>query len=93
MYMNREIILAASKRIYQNAEEYPVRVNLWVGSQMDAGNSATHVFVHQHQHLCTRYKGVQLLMEAVMRFVLDPGEELYAITEDQAILGISTEPA
>ena len=93
MYMNREVILATAKRIYHNTDRHRVKVNLWVGSQLDSANDATHVFVQKQEHLCTRYKGVQLLMEAVMSFVLEPSEELYAVTEDQAILGISTEPA
>jgi hypothetical protein len=67
------------------------KVTLWVGSQLDAGHAATHVFVHTIESECTRYKGIQMLMEATMKIPLEANETLYGITEDQAIVGIATE--
>jgi S-methylmethionine-dependent homocysteine/selenocysteine methylase len=83
--------VSASASVLVEPSRQKREITLWVPSYLSSGKAATHVFIHTSESECTRYHGIEILMEANMKIPLAAHETLYGITEDQAIVGIATE--
>lgn len=85
--LKRAYIGGSPKIIYESTSEH-VLIQLWSVEYMNANTKSSQVYIHTNMTECDQAHGIPIAAQPIEVEVL-PGETLYAISEDQSLIGMS----